>query len=104
MIEEIKHFNKNASVIMIKEFFEQRFKVDLGYKAVYSEFRKIFPHLGPKDAEVFIKLCKERSFLVEHGIDEINRHETKFFICSSLMKFHYELYGDIVLVDSTYRG
>jgi len=103
MIEEIKNFKQNTSVIQIKEFLEQRFKVDLSYKSVYNEFRKIFPLLGPNDAQNFTNWCEKNNFIVEKVIDEDNRNYTKLFICSQLMKAHFKAYGDVVIVDSTYR-
>ena len=103
MIQDIKHFNKSTSVVVIKEFLEQKYKINLSYNTVYSEFRKVFPLLGPQDAANFIKWCEENQFIVEKQIDENNKSYTKLFICSNLMKEHYKYYGDVVLLDSTYR-
>ena len=89
MIEEIKNFNKGSSVVQIKDFLEQKFKVDLSYRAVYVEFRKIFPLFGPDDATIFMKWCDENSFIVKKHIDETNKFYTKLFISSPLMKNHY---------------
>jgi len=103
MLQEIQNFNKSSSVIIIKEFLEQKFKVSLRYTSVYSEFRRVFPLFGSQDATKFITWCRQHDFLVEKEIDEINNSYTKLFICSKLMKEHYKLYGDVVLLDSTYR-
>ena len=77
--------------------------MDLSYKALYQEFRRIFPSLGPNDAEHFITWCEQNEFLVEKIIDQDNKHFTKLFICSNLMKSHFKEYGDIVILDATYR-
>jgi len=36
-------------------------------------------------------------------MDENNQFYTDLFICSGLMKTHYKYYGDIIIMDSTYR-
>ena len=103
MIKEISYFNKMSAVLQIKEFIEMKFKVELSYQSVYREFRKTFPLLGPDDATNFINWCKEYGFTVYEYLDETNRHYTKLFISSQLMQTHFKAYGDVVLVDSTYR-
>jgi len=103
MIEEIKHFKKNANVSQIKDFLENRFKVDLNYSAVYNEYKKAFPLLGPEDAQNFLLWCQEHNFEVAKHIDESNPYYTKLFVCSDLMKAHFKCYGDVVIVDATYR-
>ena len=54
MISEIANFNKLSKVIEIKAFLENKFKVELIYSVVYNQFRRIFPLLGPNDANNFI--------------------------------------------------
>src|SRR5262249_5694882 len=51
MIREIHNFQKTSKVIDIKGFLENKFKVELLYSTVYKQFRKIYPLLGPEDAE-----------------------------------------------------
>jgi len=54
MIDEIQNFNKSSNVLQIKDFLEQKYKVELSYNSVYHEFRKIFPSFGPDDARKFL--------------------------------------------------
>ena len=103
MIEEIKNFRKDSSVVQIKDFLEQKFKVDLSYRAVYVEFRKVFPLFGPDDATIFMDWCQENNFIIKKHINVNEKFYTKLFISSPLMRTHFDLYGDIVIMDSTYR-
>ena len=43
MIKDIGTFNKNKSLAEIKEWLNNKYKVDLSYQCVYREFRKMFP-------------------------------------------------------------
>ena len=102
MIKEISNFNKLSKVIEIKAFLENKFKVKLIYSVVYNEFRRIFPLLGPNDANNFIDWCKSHNFSTIPHIDNSNKFYTRLFISSILMQNHYKCYGDIVIIDSTY--
>ena len=103
MKQDLSCFNKNSKIHEIKIFLENKFKVELSYRTIYSEFRKAFPLLGPKDALVFIQWCENHGYEVAKYIDEENKSLTKILIVSDLMRAHYSSYGDVVLIDSTYR-
>ena len=103
MISDIQFFDKNKNVIDVKEFLDCKYKVDLSYQAVYREFRKIFPFFGPDDANYFLNWCKENSYTIKTEVDYIQKQYTKVLICSTYMQAMYKLYGEILIIDSTYR-
>lgn len=103
MKKDIECFEKTSKVADIKSFLDNKYKVDLSYRKVHSEFRKIFPLLGPQDAKYLIKWCEEHDYEVIDEIDDKLKYYTKLLIVSKLMKSHYESYGDILIIDSTYR-
>jgi len=103
MIKEIECFNKTSKVNDIKSFLENKFKVELSYRTLFTEFRRIFPLLGPQDAVQLINWCESNGYDVAKDINLSDKSLTKLLIVSELMKVNYKAYGDVLIVDSTYR-
>jgi len=102
MIEDLKSFDKRSKVIDIKENLEKKYNVNIDYHILYYEFRKVFPRLGQEDAENMINILKEKNIHYKCDPNKDNKIERLFFSTPRMIK-NYKLYGDIVLIDSTYK-
>jgi len=103
MKEEIKNFHKRSQVNEIQAYLESKFKTELNYKTVYSEFRKIFPLLSSQDATKFVEFFSQNGYKCIKDINEAEQKYTKILIVSKLMMETYKEYGDIIILDATYR-
>ena len=103
MLEDIKTFSKSTKVFTIKEFLEKKYKIQLDYDTVYRGFRKIFPRFGEKDGSNMLELLISKNIFYEADLDPENGMIKRFFFATPRMIEHYNLYGDINLIDSTYR-
>ena len=101
MLQDLKFYNKKSKIIDIKEALEKKYNVLLDYHVLYYEFRKIFPRFGNEDANNFINILKQKN--VYHKIDLIENKVNRLFFATPRMIRNYELYGNIILIDSTYR-
>lgn len=75
--------------------------MQLNYYSVYREFRKLYPRFGKDDAQTMLNMLEQLKIVPKIDLDggKVNR----IFFATPGMKKNYEFYGDIVLVDSTYR-
>jgi len=103
MLEDIKTFSKSTKVFTIKEFLEKKYKIQLDYDTVYRGFRKIFPRFGEKDGSNMLELLISKNIFYEADLDPENGMIKRLFFATPRMIEHYNLYGDINLIDSTYR-
>ena len=103
MLKENQNYHKNSNISELKAVIEKKFNVNISYINFYYEFRKVFPLLGPKNALFLINCCNQHNFIIKRHINEEEKQYTKLFMCSELMKFHYNYYSDVVIIDSTYR-
>ena len=103
MIQDIKNFDKKSKRNQIKNFLDSKYKTDIPYLLLYQEFRKIFPFLGSEDAQIFLQYLSKSGCEYKKVIDN-DSSCSKIFFSSELMKDHYENYGDILLIDATYKG
>lgn len=101
MLNDLKLYNKRTKIIDIKESLEKKYKTILDYHTLYYEFRKIFPRFGDEDAINFIKILKQKKVYYKADLQE--GKICKLFFATPRMIRNYELYGDIILIDSTYR-
>ena len=102
MIEDLKCYNKKSKIIDIKEALEKKYNITLDYHTtLYYAFRKIFPRFGDDDANNFVSMLKEKN--IYSKIDVIESKVQRLFLATPRMIRNYELYGDIILIDSTYR-
>jgi len=103
MINEISYFNKGSKVTDIQQILEKKFACGIDYMSIYHEFRRLFPRFDEKDCENFIKYLDANNAKYRCLIDENNRSLCRLLFCTKLMVQNYQLYGDILIVDSTYN-
>ena len=103
MIDDIRMFNKRSRIIDIKESLEKKYYVQLEYQTIYREFRKIYPRFGNEDANNLLKILSNKNIIHKIDIDETNHTIKKLIFATPQMLNNYKLYGDIMLIDSTYR-
>jgi len=101
MIEDLKSYNKKSKVIDIKENLEKKYNISIDYHTLYYEFRKVFPRLGQDDADNMVKILEEKN--IHYRTEKKDNKIERLFFSTPRMIRNYELYGDIVLIDSTYR-
>jgi len=103
MREDLKIYTKKSKIIEIKESLEKKYNLQLDYHEIHREFRKLYPRFGDDDARNITEFLKKKnikhSIYSEAGDNIIQR----LFFATPQMIYHYELYSDIVLIDSTYR-
>ena len=98
-----EHSKKSDRISEIKERIETAFSCKIDYCKVYHEFRRIYPHLGTKDCENFLKFLDENGSLHLEETKPCNESLCKLFFQTKAMYHHYEKFGDIVLIDTTYN-
>ena len=86
----VVQFNSINAIGNSKAVIEKKFNVNISY-------------LRPKDASFLINWCSDRNFIIKRHINEEEKQYTKLFMCSEFMKFHYNYYSDVVIIDLTYR-
>ena len=101
MMSDLQLYNKKSKIIDIKESLEKKYNVILDYQNVYYAFRKIFPRLRDEDANSFVNMLEKK--YIYHKMDIIDSKIQRLFLATPRMVRNYELYGDIILIDSTYR-
>lgn len=103
MKEDIKIFNKKSKIIHIKESLEKKYYIQLDYQTVYREFRKLYPRFGKDDAQNVVNMLKEKKIYNKIYPEASNTEIKRLFFATPQMIASYKQYGDIVLIDSTYR-
>jgi len=103
MLQDMHLFNKKSKVIEIKESLEKKYNVQLDYNMVYYEFRKIYPRFGEEDANNMKKILEEKNIYHKFDIDMNTNIVKRLIFATPRMIRNYELYGDIILIDTTYR-
>lgn len=101
---DLRFMKKNLSVVDIIDFLEAKFKcTNLNYQKVYYQFRKVKPLLGLKDCAHFTSYLREKKFYVDPVFQEDDETLCKIFFASSIMQTNYSLFGDILILDTTYN-
>lgn len=103
MKNDLKMFNKNSKVIYIKDSLEKKYSVQINYHIVYREFRRLYPRFGDEDAKNLISIFEQKDIYYKLSTDNSNTSIERMFFATKSMAQNYELYEDIVLIDSTYR-
>ena len=101
LMKEVSSFSKNAKIIEIKEALERKYKKQIDYNSVYRAFRKIYPRLGPDDGNYIKQILEKLNLVHKFYLNEDIIH--RLLLTTPRMLKNYELYGRIMLIDSTYR-
>ena len=102
MIEDLHSFSKKRPIIDLLRCLESKYHCTLDYKQVYYEIRKIKPLFGPEDCNNFINYLKSICSPLEYLVDDSNVLH-KFIFATTAMKTNYKLFGDVLLLDATYK-
>ena len=102
MIKDLHSFKKKRPIIDILRCLESKYHCTLDYKQVYYEFRKIKPLFGPEDCSNFINYLQSIYSSLEYLVDDSNGL-CKFIFATPAMKTNYKLFGDVLLLDATYK-
>ena len=70
---------------------------------VYNQTRKIFPRFAENDAKNLIEFFQEKNIYYKYETNPDNNELNKLFFSTKRMQLQYEKYGNIVIVDTTYR-
>ena len=103
MITDIQGFSKTSSVAEIKDFLENKYTVKLDYMTIYNQFRAFCPKFGTYDCQNFLNYLVKEEASFRTVISEQNQSLTKLLFSTKLMKKNYQIYGDILLCDTTYQ-
>ena len=120
MSEEIRKFDKFSKPSKIREFLESKFGRKLDYFVVYNEFRRIYPRFGILDCQNFVNFLAENGAYwkslpeveefkqkenISQAIGEIEDDQSlcKLFFSTKRMKENLRIFGDVILVDTTYN-
>jgi len=120
MSEEIRKFDKFSKPSKIREFLESKFGRKLDYFVVYNEFRRIYPRFGIVDCQNFVNFLAENGAYwkslpeveefkqkenISQAIGEIEDDQSlcKLFFSTKRMKENLRIFGDVILVDTTYN-
>ena len=104
MKQDLNYMSKFASLVDIVDFLEYKYNIkNFNYQKVYYELRKAKPLLGINDCEYFCAYLLANNFEVKSDIHNEDESLCKLLFVSPVMKENYNLYGDIVLIDCTYK-
>jgi len=103
MMNEIQYFKKTRPVIDIVHYFEAKYRCSLDYHQVYHEFKKTKPIFGKNDCTNFYQYLQSKASFIGRNPIENDQSLTKLIFLTETMKRNYELYGDIIMMDSTYN-
>ena len=119
MLEEIRNFNKFSKPSEVREFLESKYGRKLDYLVVYNEFRRIFPRFGSLDCQNFIDYLEENGAFWKSSLDveDLNSRDgqlqteriedvqnlCKLFFSTRRMKENLKVFGDVILIDTTYN-
>lgn len=102
MLQDLFYIPKWISIVDIVDFFEAKYGIKkLNYSKVYRHIRKLKPRLGEDDCQYFYDYLIGRNFDVKK--DTISDKLCKILFSSAVMKKNYDIFGDIVLIDTTYQ-
>jgi len=104
IIEDLKSFNKKSRILSIlKNIWRKKYYVQLDYQILYREFRKLYPRFGKDDANHLLNILTRKISQHRFVIDESNNTINRLIFSTPQMINNYKLFGDIMLIDSTYR-
>jgi len=94
---EISRLSKNHKVSSVRDHLETTFGLRISYSAVYNEFRRQFPRLGPLDCQYFLDFLVKNNAYCEKEINE-NKNLCKLLFVTAKMKSNFAKFGDIVIL------
>jgi len=103
MISDIAKFSSTSKVCEIREFLENKYSTRLDYMAVYNQFRTFFPRFRKEDCQNFMNYLELNGATSKCYPVEDDGSLCKLVFSTKLMKSNYEKFGDVVLVDTTYK-
>ena len=71
--------------------------------AAYNQFRKNYPLFGINDTNSFLQFLRDNSIYHAFQISDSDQSLYKIFFTTKLMQANYDKYGEICIIDSTYR-
>ena len=104
MISQIMLFRRRRPISDIVNFLEHKNPgANLSYNKVYYQFRKLRPLLNEKDVHFFVSFLQGKNAYIETFIDSTNQHMCRLLFCTEIMQENYKKFGDIMLIDATYK-
>ena len=99
----VGRYRKTDKVCDVRDSLESIFGLKLDYWRVYREFRSLYPRLGANDVRVFLEFLNSNNALHYEIIDSQTQAACRLYFQTRLMHEHYDKFGDIMLIDSTYN-
>jgi len=103
MIQEISYFGKKTKICEVHHYLESKFDCKIDYMSVYHQYRKYYPRFGDQDCQNFINYLQINEARYQYVTENPDKTMCKLLFCTKLMLQNYHLYGDILIIDTTYN-
>jgi len=101
---DLRFIKKDKRIIDIIDFLEMKYRCQgLNYQKVYYQFRKLKPLFGLNDCAYFANYLKQKGFSVDVVLQEDEQTLSRLFFASPVMLQNYSLFGDMLIMDTTYN-
>ena len=87
----------------IEEALDKKYATEIDYMAVYTQVRKNYPRFGINDTNSFLQFLRVNNIYHTFQISDSDQSLCKIFFKTKLMQANYDKYGEICIIDSTYR-
>jgi hypothetical protein len=103
-IESVGNKNKITIDQIRKNVSKKYSNINISYHLVYNYIRLSHPRFGYQDCQNLVNSLTKKGYDVIATLDRTDNKLIKMIFTSPSMKGFYQVYGDVVLLDSTFKS